>query len=455
MKKTIGALALCLLLPLSALAVTEGVVEDAPPVDMQAVQVQEISYLPDESYYAGSYYETAWEHAQTWMENEFDGEFYLDVSQNPFLTAGEIARAEKLLEDYKAGKAAYTGESVLEKMDGVIVGVYALDPDDYDGETAFVLLPGTCLTDEQLLSLIAAYDEMGLEFDPSALNYRNCARGGGIETNRFFAEEERERYMSLADCIRRGTLIPPDGLEGLLRNPKVERARFGGMRDFSIKPYRPMTDEELVSLLIGIGVHDERGEVDHTAVEARARSALYAGLRCPLSMQIGDIFSGGTYTPELFTADGRQSWDDTADVRKSYGAYFSYHTSEGILVHVNAVFDKETNEVFSLSAMHDSGIDMIIPPEDGSAATQEKIDAAIAEVEKRLDLSGLAWHARPDEKTATNWGVCVPVRAQAADDWFFTLYIGSDDGQLHGLELTRGTLVDELPELDWMTDHIG
>ena len=36
--------------------------------------------------------------------------------------------------------------------------------------------------------------------------------------------------------------------------------------------------------------------------------------------------------------------------------------------------------------------------------------------------------------------------AQAADDLWVTAYIGLDDGQVHGLMIERGTLVEELPQ---------
>ena len=55
------ALLLVLLLPASALAVKEGVVEEAPAVDVSLSLAPDTSslraYLPDESYYAGAWRE--------------------------------------------------------------------------------------------------------------------------------------------------------------------------------------------------------------------------------------------------------------------------------------------------------------------------------------------------------------------------------------------------------------
>ena len=53
MKKWLMTLALCLLIPAGAMAVTEGVVETADQVEMDQVTTMEFSYLPDSSYYAG------------------------------------------------------------------------------------------------------------------------------------------------------------------------------------------------------------------------------------------------------------------------------------------------------------------------------------------------------------------------------------------------------------------
>ncbi len=451
------ALLLCLVLPVGALAVTEGVVEDAPMVEVQT-GVQAVSYLPDASYYAMDSFTPAWENAEEWVENERVGEGdsadYRDTVQSPRLTAGEAKRAQKLLKDYQDGKIAYTGETVLEKTEGVIVGVYALNAADFDGEAAFVILPGTCLTDVQLLSIIAAYDELGLTFAPDGLNYRNCARGGGIETNRFFADEERERFDYIADRIKRGQLTPPEtlsGANGAVRNPRLQSEYFCGMEDFSIKPYRAMTDEELISLLVAMGVHDESGELAYNDVESRARTAFYEKLGCPVSMELEYIFSEGSHSSMVFTADGNIGYLD--DFQPAYGASFAYTKPDGIKAYALAYFNKTTGELVSISthdnnAGDDPELDII-----SDVVTQEKINEAVAGVEAKLNLSGMEWHTAWDNKTSTNWGVCVPVRAQVADNCLMTIYIGGNDGCEHGMELAWGTLVEELPEKDDDFNH--
>lgn len=454
MKKKMYALLLCLLVPGCALAVTEGVVEDAPQVVMQMeTQAPEVSYLPDDSYYAYDTWLPAWENDEEWTESQMhDGEMYEDVYQNPRLTAGESKRALRLLNEYKAGKIAYTGESVLEKMENVVVGVYALNPDEYDGETVFTLLPGPQMTDEQLLAVIDAYAQLGLTFDPDALNYRNCARGGGIETNRFFVEEERTRYEMMAKKIRRGIIATDAAYEGMLRNPTLDSAYFCGMSDFSIKPYRSMTDEELMSLLMSIGVKDETATTDFDGIERRSRDVLRRTVGTPLSMELSNVNIEGGYVPTLYNADGEREWDWNAQVRSSYGATFSYYTAEGVLVYANVSFDMETDELVSASSMHSRDLGDFYYEEE-RRVTQEGIEAATAQAEKVIGMSGLTWRVHADEVTSTNWGTCVPVRAQLGENYWMTVYIGTDDNQVRGMSVDHGTLVEKLP--NWKEENNG
>ena len=449
MKKTLwyALMALCLLLPACALGVTDGVVEDAPMVavdGMSLAQEAEDSYLPDETVYAGyGDWEVAWEHAEAWVGSaaDEDGCFY-DVEQRPRLTAGEAARARALLAKVQAGEIVYTGESILGTMEDVIVGVYTLDPKDYDGERAFVLLPGTCLTDEQLLALIDAFDRLGMVFDPDALNERNCARGGGLECSRFLTAEERERYTQLAKLIERGLLDAEAFGSARAVQPKLDSRYYCGMEDFTLRPYRAIPDEELCAMLAQNGVHDRTGDLDLQALEKTSREVLYRYLGCPLSMTLAGMFYDGGYVPVLFDANGNQAWD--GDARSSYGASFIYRTATGVEVYAGTTFDRETGALVSASAMHSRDWEAYSDePETGFS--HEAIAAAVEDVEKALGLDNLTWHLR-DEECFTNWGSCRTVCAQVEDDLWMTVYIGQDDGQVHGLSLERGTLVDELPQ---------
>ena len=446
--KWFACAALSMLIPACALAVTEGVVEDAPMVEMENVSAAqaEVSYLPDGSYYAGyGDWMPEWEKSPVFVESEFDGECYHDVEQRPRMTAGEAARAKALLAAYQAGKISYEGGSILDKMEDVVVGVYALDPHEFDGERAYVILPGPCMTDEQLLAVIAAYDELGLVFDPDALNYRNCARGGGIETNRFLTEEERERHRNLARLIERG-LIDVTGVAGEgMRNPRLDSRYFCGMTDFTIRPYRAATDEEFAAQLVASGYRDRTGEIDYAGIERESRAVLNGRLGAALSMELGNISTGGAYVPSIFDANGKEgfAWGESRNV---YGAYFSYHLADGTLVHANVTFDKETKKMVSASVMHDRDDTYgMLFDEVETAPADEVIREEIRRVEEKLGLSGLTWHVLTEDEMWTNWGACIPVRAQVAEDEWLTIYIGKEDGKEHGLAISAGTLVETLP----------
>ena len=58
--------------------------------------------------------------------------------------------AAGMMAAYAAGERTGDGASVLEAKKRVRVGVYALDPKEYDGERVLLLLPGNCLTDEEM-----------------------------------------------------------------------------------------------------------------------------------------------------------------------------------------------------------------------------------------------------------------------------------------------------------------
>ena len=447
MKKWLMTLALCLLIPAGAMAVTEGVVETADQVEMDQVTTMEFSYLPDSSYYAGyGDWDPAWENAQEWIESEFDGECYNDVEQRPRMTAGEAARAEKLIADYKADKTIYKGENILNKKENVIVGVYGLNPEDFDGEAAYVILPGPCMTDEQILAVIDAYDQLGLTFDPAKLNARNCARGGGIETNRFLNDEERTRHQNLARLIERG-LLDISGVDTTKAlNVRLDSRYFCNLPDFTIRPYRALTDEEFVALLVDLGHRDKTGEADYASIEKESRAILNSRLGAALSMEFSQIYLEGSYVPRIFDQSCNVGYDWNAQGRRCYGANYTYHTPDGILVYADVMFDWETKELVGASVMYskEGGGDPLA--KDAPKLTDEQIAGALAEAEEHTGLSEVEWHFLANEEIWTNWGPCSIARAQLGEGEWLTVYIGCDDGKVRGLELSSGMLVEALPE---------
>lgn len=216
MKRWIAfALAAALAMPAAGLA--EGVVQEAPDIDLNVAieTASPAAYLPDESVYAGyDGWQPSWATSTDYVPPRDSGDMFEPEIQTPGLTEGEQARAAALLDAYQKGEKTGNGEKVLNVDSDVVVGVYALNPEDFDGETVYTLLPSVCLTDEQLLSIIDAFHQLGQTFDPAGLNYRNCARGGGIETSRFLTASEQERCDIIARQIERGVLTrDPDRLQ--------------------------------------------------------------------------------------------------------------------------------------------------------------------------------------------------------------------------------------------------
>lgn len=263
-----------------------------------------------------------------------------------------------------------------------------------------------------------------------------------MECSRFLTDEERGRYTQLAELIERGLLDVTRLNMPQAIQPKLDSRYYCGMEDFTLRPYRAISDEELCAMLTQSGVHDRTGEVDADELEKTSRAILYERLGCPLSMTLEYVFYEGGYTPAQFDANGNQAWSSKA--RSSYGAFFTYRTAEGIEAYADTTFDRETGALVSASTMHSRNGEM-----DWDAAktpfSHEDLSAAIAEAEKRLGLTGLSWHLR-DEESFTNWGSCWVICAQAEDDLWVTAYIGMDDGQVHGLMMERGTLVEKLPQ---------
>lgn len=282
--KRMGLIALMALLclPMGALAVREGVIEDAPMVEAR----RKTSYLPMHRVVVE---ETGWMLEEAYTEIDTREMSYDDIranlTSNCRLTTGERKRMEKLMAAYAAGEQTGDGASVLEAKKNVRVGVYALDPAEYDGERVLLLLPGNCLTDEEMLAILDAYRELGEVFDPDALNERNCVRGHTfMGTSEGDNEERRARLKGLIQrgIIRREDV--PETLKAVDLNDDSFLGSYGGK--FILTPYRRLTDDELLDMLFLSGFKNESEAINLPAAERNARLALREKNGCPLSMEL-------------------------------------------------------------------------------------------------------------------------------------------------------------------------
>ena len=445
MKKLMSLLLMLSLFAPCALAVTLDRVESAPDVEIILTETTPVSgyYLPDESYL-----ETVSEVSPGWADEKTyfapaealsdTHPYYTDTARFPALTHGEIERANVLKKAFASGERTGNGESILNKTENIVLGVFAVNPDEFDGEPFYHILPGTSLTDEDILNLIDAYAQSGLEFMPEALTYKNTMRGGCEETNRYMQREEYERMHALEDMIRYGYVE-----EISLASPlsvSLDMRYYRGLNHFTLYPYRSMTDEELVSLLVNMGYHDESDKYDFAGIEKEARKALNRLLSVPLSMQRDNIFTEGGIIIFPVLENGETDFDklDSGEGihKNTYGASFWYIGADGNEIDTLIHFDWETGAVLSASSMpylnEEAQIQKLIEREN--AAPFPITEKEIAQAEALTGNKDLTWFAQEGEVT-TNWGQCREIKALTPDGYWLSVFIGTDDGEMRGLNI--------------------
>ena len=449
-KRLVAGLLLAAMTPCAALAVTEGKVEAAPDVELElnlpAPTHNPENYLPDVSYYADAFGDLAskgmyaplptWYESESYVEpQEGNNGYFIDIFQGPAIIGGESIREITLHKLYKEGLAEGDGASVLNATQNVTVGVYPVNPEDYDGVEAYLILPGTCLTDEQILAIIDAFDRLGLEFEPLRSDSRWIMRGGGawVGATRYLTQEEGERKDILRDQIRRGILNTEKVQMPEISMVTLAEPYFAGMSEFIFRPYRSMTDAELVAELVAQGVRAEGINLDD--IEGRAREVLCGELGQPLSMGLSYVSTSGAYIPDVRDETGYLNIEarENQQARESYGAHFVYVKENGVLVYASATFDKETGRFLEATVMDDNPISAVDPTDDRideSITDQMALETAKAYAEN-IGYSGLHWNMI--DNISTNWGSCFRAAAKLSDgEWLF-ICVGRDDGQVHGL----------------------
>ena len=255
-----------------------------------------------------------------------------DTYQLPHMTAEEAERAQALSREYQAG--VRPEQSVLDKLENVTVGVYTLNPVDYDGETLFTLLPVHPLTDEEILEVIDAFAQSGQTFDPGALTYKNCMRGGGVEASRFFQAEETERRATVRELYVRQSfvsekvytpLVSDDGLGKATLDPEA----YCGLDSFLFLPMRAMTDDELLRYVIYSQTSNPVDYSHYAAYEKQLRQEMIRLLGAPLAMTLEFENTGVMGDYDVSYDDERVYYAcfDTPD-GVSYSGYLDLDTSE-------------------------------------------------------------------------------------------------------------------------------
>ena len=280
-------------LPFSALALTENVLESAPEVTVTEAPADnagteesqdEHDFMPFSPYNYMPYNPFANSENETLPESE-------QLNQ-PQLTDAEMEKYREIKAAQEAGeKLLWVKKNFLAPERVEVAGVYPLDPAEYAGETFYVILPDRQMDRSDLQNLMAAFDQLGIPFDPDSLNVRNCARGSYLAlryASRELSYEEQLRMDSLRALIRRGKLdsetVVPDYpfRTALVHMPGYEKNDYY-YTPFCFYPYRSMTDNELTAYAL---TKEEKWEIDPDRIEKTSRESIHSLLRVPFLMTL-------------------------------------------------------------------------------------------------------------------------------------------------------------------------
>ena len=217
----------------------------------------------------------------------------LDIAR---LTNAELAKVKELLAARDAGELpAFTDRHYAKAEKVFEAGVYPLDPADFGGRTFYVILPRFQMDQDQLLSLIAAFEELGIPFDPDSLDSINCIRGYPMMysyATRELSSDEQARMAELQRTIRSGVFdreaftAPSTCFSTLVRLPGYTSTAYEYLHSFCFYPYRAMTDDELAAFALA---QEVEWEIPQTLLEKNAREFAHKVFRLPLSMTVTDV----------------------------------------------------------------------------------------------------------------------------------------------------------------------
>ena len=287
----LAALLALTLFPLSALALTENMLEPAPELSLAEEDIGDTSAKePEEDNRDDYIYHPS--------PRELPARGTVQESEElnlPRLTDAELAMARELLAAREAGEQIDYADlhyAAPEKVFGA--GVYPLDPEAFGGNTFYVILPYCQMSRDQVMSLIAAFEELGIPFDPDSLDSTNCVRGNSLlsyTATRRLSYEEQTRMDEIKRQIRRG-IVDRDTFprEASCRSVLVQLPGYAGLaydylEPFCFYPYRPMTDSELATFAFA----QETGwEIHPAKLEKQAREYARMVFPLPLSMTTRD-----------------------------------------------------------------------------------------------------------------------------------------------------------------------
>ena len=241
--------------------------------------------------------------------------------QTPALTRGEIIGLWEAEERWENGKRPE--KSILDLTEDVHVALIRLPEDQYEGESWFLLLPNRALTDEELLQLVDAYRQIGVEIKEGMITWHNCMRGGQ-ESMRSLKEEERERYSSIGGMFTRSGLRPDTPFTVEVTDDGIgcvglDEEDYSGMDRYFLYPARRLTDDELLQLYAFNNAEPAAAPNQMAEYEEKLRLEMYSLMGMPLSAERDN--------EEYVQPAG--SWDVYGDERMAYFASFREVGGEG------------------------------------------------------------------------------------------------------------------------------
>ena len=257
-----------------------------------------------------------------------------------------------------------------------------------------------------LLAVIDAFHQAGQPFDPAALNYRNCMRGGGIEITRMITSEENERSFAVRMLIMKGMLNASHvHAENVIIEPTLNTMYYNGLTDFRLQPYRCMTDGELAAWWLSRGAHPfDENSMTLEDVERIGRDLIYSYTDIPFSMDL-DILDVQRRNVEFYEY-GSSKWDpeliDIQMIQQDVVANVFYTSfqwkqsnDQGIAVVTFAVLDDGTVVPQKIEYSYDA---LVVPgwsDYNYSAKTENDWRMAAAEWANEhlmgMDTKGLEW----------------------------------------------------------------
>ena len=280
------------LFPFSAVAITEDTVESAPEVSLPEEEAGDVS---EEAAEGGNQDDQAYRPYQQALPERgtVDASLELDL---PRLTDAELALVQELMAARAEGQQPeFTDRRYAEPEKVFEAGVYPVDPEEFGGNTFYVILPYFQMDRNQLLSLISAFEELGIPFCPDSLNSTNCVRGLSLLGNsatRYLSGDEQNRMEEIRKQIRydifdRDAFTAVSSCRSVqVQLPGYSNSAYDYLEPFCFYPYRAMTDNELATFALA---QETVWEIRPDLLEKKARQYAHRVFPLPLSMKAHDV----------------------------------------------------------------------------------------------------------------------------------------------------------------------